>query len=78
MQDGKFEIETMMLESGGPFRAAIGCDWPLAQILCQCDGVKTGSELFEWARGEGLLPAAVTAEEFAGMLGKLVRRGLLE
>lgn len=78
IHQGQFVIESMALETAGPFRSAMNCEWWLAQVLARCDGAQSWRELYQWVRQGDLIPETVTAAEFAGLLGVLVRNGLVE
>jgi SAM-dependent methyltransferase len=75
--DGRFAGEEYTLEAKRPFEGKVRCHGWLAQIVAQCDGVKTWRDHFAWAQEAGIAGSGDTAEEFAQVLRPLMSMGLL-
>ena len=68
VREGKFAAQEFTLESLQPFDSTLQCPGWLAQIVAECDGVRTWRELFAWAQEAGIVAPEESAEEFAQVL----------
>jgi SAM-dependent methyltransferase len=77
VREGRFAGEEFTLQAPKPFDSTMQCQGWLAQIVSECDGVKSWREHFAWARQAGIAAAGDTAEDFAEVLRTLVSAGIL-
>ncbi len=61
-----------------PFSMDCKIDAWAAHLLAQCDGVKTGRQLFEQLKETGAIPSQASASEFAEAVRPLISGGFLE
>ncbi len=52
--------------------------YTLDELLAQCDGVKTGRQLFQQLKETGAIPSQASASEFAEAVRPLISGGFLE
>jgi SAM-dependent methyltransferase len=77
VREGRFAGEGFTLESAQPFDSTVQCQGWLAQIVSECDGVKTWREHYAGAQEAGIVAPGDTAEDFAQVLRSLVSAGIL-
>jgi hypothetical protein len=75
---GRLVPEECTLTVEYPFRTECVCRPWVAAMVGACDGGRTGQELFELCRSQGMAPPETTPESFARMLVSLVSGGILE
>ncbi len=61
-----------------PFSMDCKIDAWAAHLLAQCDGVKTGRQLFQQLKETGAIPSQASASEFAEAVRPLISGGFLE
>jgi hypothetical protein len=77
VHEGRFRMTEITVHCESPFRSFFRCDPWLAQVVSECDGVRTWREHFEQAKRTGMAPPSVPIGEFAELLGRLVASGIL-
>jgi hypothetical protein len=77
VHDGRFAAEEFTLQTSRPFDSTLQCQGWLAQIVSECDGVKTWREHFAAAREAGIVDSEDSEAEFAQVLRPLVSAGIL-
>jgi hypothetical protein len=67
-----------MLRTCYPFTVEYECPAWVATLVARCDGKTTALEHFEAGKRDQWMPFATPDDQFAGTVGKLVSRGILE
>ena len=70
--------ESYALETEYPFALEIPAQAWTAHLLALADGSRTGAELLDMMKAEGVVLPQTPAPEFAGILAQLVSGGFLE
>ncbi|MEO8595152.1 MAG: methyltransferase [Candidatus Solibacter sp.] len=78
VHEGRFMSGECLLEANHVFDSTLPCPGWVAQVVSECDGVKTWREHFVAARESGLIDSAEPPEEFANGLRNLVAGGILQ
>jgi SAM-dependent methyltransferase len=78
VHEGRFAGEEFTLRSTKPFESSVRCSGWLAQIVSECDGVKTWREHFSTVQEAGAAAPEETAEDFALVLRTFVSAGVLQ
>jgi hypothetical protein len=75
---GELVPPTFTLKSVYPFTVEYECPAWVATLVARCDGKSTALELFDAGKRDQWIPVDTTNDQFAGALGELVSRGILE
>lgn len=73
MRDGALNPVSYTIFTLTPFETNLYCAPWLPMLACQCDGVRSGADLFQWLRRMG----PVAEEEFVRAIGALVATGVV-
>ena len=77
VRDGRFCAEEFQTRTHRPFDNTASVEGWVAELIAECDGTRSGQELFDRRVAEGVLPADADVEEFAKVLRWLVSNGIL-
>ena len=75
---GELKPSKFTLRTGHPVRVEYECPAWVATFVERCDGKATARELFEAGKREQRIPFEMAADQFAGTVGELISRGILE
>jgi methylase of polypeptide subunit release factors len=74
---GDWEAHEHNLAIDHPFRMEMKIDAWIAYLLTRCHGTRTGAELFDDLKSEGIIHSETVARDFAQVLATLVSGGFL-
>jgi SAM-dependent methyltransferase len=77
VRDGRFNAEEFQTRTHRPFDNSAQIDGWVAELIAECDGTRTGHDLFNRRIAEGVLPAGADPAEFASVLRWLISNGVL-
>lgn len=77
-ENGDFTACDFNLSTEHPFEMECNVRPWTAVMIANCDGKRTGRELYEFCRRQNMIHETVSANEFAGLLHALVSGGFLE
>jgi len=75
VRDGQFSAEQFQIRTHEPFDNKVQIDGWVAELLAECDGVRTGQEHFQRRVEAGVLPPNPDPVEFANVLRWLISSG---
>jgi len=75
---GRLAVSEIRLETDYPFRVETRIQPWTAQMLAECARPRTGREIYEFCRKQGLIHEGISAVEFTALLRSLVGGGFLE
>jgi len=78
VRDGQFSAEQFQIRSHEPFDNTSQVDGWVAELLAECDGIRTGQEHFQRRVEAGVLPPNPDPAEFANVLRWLVSSGFVQ